>query len=58
MFPTDQNLWYYRTLAEYNSGNHAEAVSAAQKYYQLKADDESYSLYKSLQENQKINTKL
>lgn len=55
LFPNDEQLWSQRILIEYQTGNYDEATLAAQKYYLLKKDDQSYAIYMQLFRRLPIN---
>jgi tetratricopeptide (TPR) repeat protein len=55
LYPRSENLWFYRLLSEYKSGNHDEAFMSAKNYYVLKGDQKSYEIYLRLQNQQPLN---
>lgn len=54
-FSYSEKLWYQRLLIEYSLGNHDDALVAAQNYYLLKKDAESYGIYNHLRQKLPLN---
>jgi protein O-mannosyl-transferase len=51
ILPASDKLWFYRLIAENKLGNHDQALISAKKYFYLKGDETSKTIYSRLLHN-------
>jgi hypothetical protein len=55
IYPNSEKLWYYHLLVSYKLKNDVDALYAAQQYYNLKQDQQSYEILLYIQQKRPIN---
>lgn len=58
IYPGDATLWYYLLIVELKLNNEKDALFAAAKYYQLKPDNQNYTIYSRLLHGQPVSISL